>query len=383
MKLVALIQSPVHVCYRYRLRPFEPALEAAGIHVERWPIARGLFRRWRQFRRLRKADAVFLQRKLFSPWEIVLLRRSARRLIYDVDDAVYRRDSFQPGGASSWYRRLRFAMTVRAADLVLAGNHFLATVVRHLQRDARSTSRNHPLGQLADRLVADGFGSRCVVVPTGVDPSAYPLARHEDHPGTLRLVWIGSAATLPSLEMAGGLLRAVAARVPQALLRVVCDRLPGLSGIALELWPWSETSEALALATADVGIAWMPPDGWSRGKCGLKLLQYMAAGLPVLANPVGVHREMVITGKTGELARSAEEWADVIRRWADSPRLREVLGRQGRMLVEARYSPAVWAPVVARIIAGLVRGTNFVNQADEEEAERVDVLTQFAHERAA
>ena len=78
--------------------------------------------------------------------------------------------------------------------------------------------------------------------------------------------------------------------------------------------PWSESSEAAAIATADIGIAWVPDDLWSRGKCGLKILQYMAAGLPVVANPVGVQAEMVQHGETGFLAETSDQWHEAISR---------------------------------------------------------------------
>ena len=70
--------------------------------------------------------------------------------------------------------------------------------------------------------------------------------------------------------------------------------------------PWSRETETAELAEGDIGIAYMPDDSWSLGKCGLKVLQYMAAGLPVVANPVGVHREMIVHGETGFLADTPE-----------------------------------------------------------------------------
>ncbi len=369
--LVVLIEAPDHVCYRYRFLPYRPALERLGLRVEVWPIARGLYQRWRQFRQLRAARGVFLQRKLFSPWELAVLRRCCRCLIYDVDDAVFRRDSFHRKGASSWYRRLRFALTVRAADVVIAGNRFLAAHVKRFQ-EAKSTSDRTK--RTIDCQDPELSGCKeplppCVIVPTCVDPSLYPLAKHENSDGPVRLVWIGSAATLPSLERASPYFQKIAAVLPDVILRVVCDRLPGLSGIAMELWPWSRQTEAFSLASATIGVAWMPPDGWSRGKCGLKLLQYMAAGLPVLANPVGVHREMVIPNQTGELAVDEAQWAVVAERWARSPDLRRTLGQRGRKFVEHCYSTQRWEPVITRlIVTALQINTRELRWSPEAEA---------------
>jgi glycosyltransferase involved in cell wall biosynthesis len=86
-----------------------------------------------------------------------------------------------------------------------------------------------------------------------------------------------------------------------------------------------------------VGISWVPDDPWSRGKCGLKVLQYQAAGLPVIANPVGVHADMVRANETGFLATTTEEWVAAARRLADTG-LRRRLGLAGRRQVEERFS---------------------------------------------
>ena len=104
------------------------------------------------------------------------------------------------------------------------------------------------------------------------------------------------------------------------------------------------------MADADIGINWLPDDSWSRGKCGLKVLQYMAAGLPVVANPVGMNREMVVHGRTGFLASTPEEWADAIERLASNPKLRQAMGQRGRHLVEERFGVERWAPRFARLV---------------------------------
>lgn len=347
-RLVALIEAPGHVCYRYRIQPFEAALALQGVLVEAWPIARGPIRRFRQFWQLRHADGVLLQRKLLAPWEIAWLRKNSRTLIYDIDDAVFQRDSFHPKGPDNRYRRLRFRLTVKAADLVVAGNAYLARCA--------FMAAHSDLGPKDDR----DFTQQCepmakvAVIPTCVDPTFYPLRNTWGNQGPIRLVWIGSGATLPSLEQAAAHLQAARRKVPGIILRVVCDRLPGISGVPMELWRWSPHSEIDALTSADIGIAWMPDDSWSLGKCGLKVLQYMAAGLPVVANPVGVHREMILDGCTGILAYTPEAWAEAIFQLAFSPELRQRLGLGGRARLEQHYSPQVWAPRLVQLIVGLL-----------------------------
>jgi glycosyltransferase involved in cell wall biosynthesis len=134
---------------------------------------------------------------------------------------------------------------------------------------------------------------------------------------------------------------------------LICDRFVQFDGLLVDYVPWSSAAEARELAAAEAGIAWMPDDDWSRGKCGLKVLQYMAAGLPVIANPVGVHRELVRDGETGFLVATAPEWAAAATRLAGDPALRRRMGEAGRSVVESEYATAaggrLWVELIARL----------------------------------
>jgi glycosyltransferase involved in cell wall biosynthesis len=166
-------------------------------------------------------------------------------------------------------------------------------------------------------------------------------------------VWIGSTSTLRGLERARGLLEEIGRSCPRLSLHVVCDRFLALASLDVTPCPWSEAGEAVALAAADIGISWVPDDLWSRGKCGLKLLQYMAAGLPVVANPVGVQAEIVRHGETGFLAETPQQWVQAISRLAGDPELRRRLGLAGRRRIEAEY----------HVKTGAARWTELLNES--------------------
>ena len=116
--------------------------------------------------------------------------------------------------------------------------------------------------------------------------------------------------------------------------------------------PWSEATEASDLASGDVGVTWVPDDLWSRGKCGLKVLQYQAAGLPVLANPVGVHEQMIVPGVSGWLPRTTGQWIDAVQSLSNDPSLRRRIGRAARESVEANYSIQAWASTFVAAVSG-------------------------------
>lgn len=313
MEVVGLVDSPDHVCARYRLAALAPGLAAAGVRLTLRSLPPTPLGRLLLYRELRPADAVIVQRKLLSRVEVAAVRRYARRLVFDFDDAVWMRDSYR-GAAPDSRRARRFRAMAAAADLIVAGNQFLAG---HAAR----------------------YASAARVVPTCVDPAAYPAAAHTAAGSDVRLTWIGSASTLQGLARAAELLTAAGRGTPGVRLRVVCDRGLTIPDLPVDVVPWAAATEAADLAAADIGVSWIPDDDWSRGKCGLKIVQYMAAGLPVVTNPVGVHAEMV-TPETGILATTASEWTAAVAALAADPARRRHLGAGGRELVTARYSVA-------------------------------------------
>jgi glycosyltransferase involved in cell wall biosynthesis len=130
----------------------------------------------------------------------------------------------------------------------------------------------------------------------------------------------------------------VAHRCQELRLKIICNRFVHLRHLSVIETPWSKETEGRELASSDIGISWVPDDLWSRGKCGLKILQYMAAGLPVVANPVGVQAEMVEHGVNGFLAETPAQWAEAINVLTHSPTLRRRMGQAGRARVERDFT---------------------------------------------
>jgi glycosyltransferase involved in cell wall biosynthesis len=327
MKLLALVEAPDHVCCRYRIRAFESALAHAGCSLSCQGLDRGVLFRVMQLRRAKEYDAVLLQRKLLPRWQLNALRLASRHLVFDFDDAVSFRDSFAHRSPHSRSRARRFEQTVRTADTIVAGNDFLADLA--LRAGARVESVH--------------------VIPTCVEPRRYPIAAHQM---PVELVWIGSASTLQGLEQARPIWKAVADAVPGLKLRVICDRFPESFPLPVVPIAWNQETEAQEIAAGQIGISLVPDDLWSRGKCGLKVLQYQAAGLPVVANPVGAHRELVRDGETGFLATSASEWAVALSRLVSDARMRERMGHLARRQVEADYSVSAWSETFVASMTG-------------------------------
>ena len=326
MNVVALVESMSHVCCRYRVAAFEPYFRDAAITLKIVARPRTLLTWWQMRKKLQAADVVIVQRLLLSWWELILLRRSVKKLIFDYDDALWLRDSYSMKGRSH-KRQHRFDAMARRADCIVAGNTYLAQRVPH---------------------------SRTCIIPTCVEPDDYPLAMHQSQ-SVIRLVWVGSASTLQGLDRFRDVLEAIGKELPGLRLKLICDQFLKFDNLEVEAVAWSEATESREIANADIGISYVPDDDWSRGKCGLKILQYQAAGLPVVTNPVGVHIDMVRNDETGYLTTTTQEWIDAIARLSNDAELRQRLGSAGRTQMETRYSVAVAAQTWIELLREIVR----------------------------
>jgi len=313
--VIALVDSTHHVCCRYRLRAFRDEFARGGHSMETRALPTTWYGRFCIGADLGHADVVVLQRKLLPGWQRRLLRRSVRRLIFDFDDAIFGRDSYSDREFDSPHRWRRFAATVRRCDAVICGNDWLR-----------------------ERAIEAGARGSATVIPTCVDPNLYPRSMHGSADGAVRLAWIGSASTLQGIERIRPTMEAVGQAVSNVRLRMICDRFLRFDGLPVEQCVWDPATEAMALAGADIGLSWTPDDEWSRGKCGLKILQYMAAGLQVIANPVGVQAEIVEHGVTGLHAETPEEWVAAVRTLAADAALRRRMGAAARERIERDFN---------------------------------------------
>jgi len=196
---------------------------------------------------------------------------------------------------------------------------------------------------------AEAAGARRVLKrPTPVDLERYP---HRPPPaGGFRVGWIGTPSSAPFLEAVAGPLRALAGTGPLTLVTIGAAPA-GLPGVPEEFRPWSEATEGADLAGLHAGIMPLPDTPFARGKSGYKLLQYMAAGRPVVASPVGENRVIVRDGETGFLAGGPEDWMRALERLRADRALAGALGQAGRALVAERYALAALAPGWAAALA--------------------------------
>ena len=282
MRLLIVTNNPDRASFRQRIGIYLGMLEERGIHCQVATLPAGTWVRSRLFRQAAQFDGLLLHRKMLNFWDGLTLGRHRRKIIYDFDDAIMYNDR-RPGRISR-VRFARFGRSAALSDLVIAGNEYLA---EHARR----------------------YAANVQVLPTGLDLDPYRATTPRESSGPVRLVWIGSRATLKYLRDITLVLEELGRR-RNLVLRIVCDEFFDLKAMSVEKRNWSKQTEACDLMTSDIGLAPLPDNPFTRGKCGFKILQYQAAGLPVVASPVGVNGHYVRNGVTGFLAADPAQWID-------------------------------------------------------------------------
>jgi glycosyltransferase involved in cell wall biosynthesis len=269
---------------------------------------------------LRQADVVYVQRLLPDPLKRYLLRSFAKRVVFDFDDAIM----YGIRGKSR-KRRIRFRRMVELSNAVFCGNNFLLSEAKRYKTENVS------------------------YVPTVVDTADYPIKEHLPAQ-PFELGWIGTTSTSRYLhDIAPVLTKEVQSGVA---FKVVADKAPDLRFTCL-FEKWSGDREKQMLLGFDAGVMPARDDIWSRGKCGLKLIQYFATGLPAISHPYGVSSEIIEDGENGFLRKDEEGWREAIELLRGDLDLRRTMGSKARKTAEERYCLRVWGPRVADIIDGL------------------------------
>lgn len=254
-----------------------------------------------------------------------LIAWSGKPIIFDFDDAIWR-----PQDKGNILSRLHFHKKTksicRLARAVTAGNEYLADYARQ-------------------------WNNQVTIVPTSIELAEYPISLEPKADRPFVICWSGSSSTLPHLENGRTALELLAQQLPLAV-KVICNEPPKkpIAGAEMRFVPWSQETEAREIGDSHVGIMPLPDDEFTRGKCGLKALQCMATGRPVVISPVGMNTELVRSGENGILASTPLEYVESLLQLANAPDLRARMGKNARRTVEQDYSARAVAAKFAAVI---------------------------------
>lgn len=328
---------------RLRMSQFVPSLRAAGFETrtdpffsnhyleqffaqgrqDKFEAVRSVTQRFRTLSRS-AADAFWIEKEVFPFLPTIMERQvwgGQTPYVLDFDDAIFH--NYDQSGSAIVRALLgnKLQPLIANSASVIVGNEYLADYV------TRAGARD------------------VAIVPTVVDPARYPVRTPVDD-GCIRIGWIGTPRNARYLEPVVAALNALADHIPLKLVTIGAARIEGLV-IPQDNLAWSEDKEGELLSVIDIGVMPLPDSPFERGKCGYKLIQYMAAGRPVIASPVGVNSS-IVTDCVGRLAKDARAWSDAIEELARDAALRRQMGLAARRRVEEEYSTAAAAPIILR-----------------------------------
>lgn len=313
MKVCFITSRVEKASARYRFGQYLPLLEADGVRCDVEKIEKNFFKRLTMFQGLKDYDVVFLQRRLLNTFDLYFLRHFSKRLVFDYDDAIMYKDS-----ASVYYksprRMKRFKNTLETSDAIICGNTYL-------------------------KDLAGEYEDKAVIIPTVVDTDKYLLRDYAHKPtDKLRLGWIGSKKTIFYLKDLKEVFKRLKSEGVDFELAIISDDFIELDGVETVKLKWSTETELKDLASIDIGLMPIRDDHWSRGKCGFKILQYMASGVVPVASAVGANKDIIQDGVTGQLVSSDDEWVEAIKKLSGDAMLRKKLSIASRQRVEKEYS---------------------------------------------
>lgn len=352
MKILAIVPSIVDTNpgQRYRMEQWAPLLAKRGVQVTFAPfetselneilyqrghvlrkvsaVAKGIMKRHLELQSVTNYDLVYVFREaaLLGPaWFERRIAAAGVPIVFDFDDAIFVPYRSPANGYLSYLKFPTKTRTIcRLAAHVMAGNSYLADYARQVNKHVS-------------------------IVPSTVNLTEYSLNGKSSEKSVPVIGWTGSYSTVPHLNTLRSAFQQLAKR-HRFRLRVIGAHDYTLPGVDVEAVPWRSQSEVDDLRPVDIGIMPVPDDRWSRGKCGMKALQYMGLGIATVCSPVGMNCDIIDDEANGLLAASREEWIAQLSRLLQDARLRARLGQAGRKTVEQRYSSAVHVPRVHQIM---------------------------------
>ncbi|MBO9681971.1 MAG: glycosyltransferase family 4 protein [Flavisolibacter sp.] len=339
-KIAFVVQLPREVSpgQRFRCEQYEHLLKNNGFQVETFPfldnetyqilykegyflrkvvgVFKGFVRRIGFLFKARKFDYIFLQREMapVGPpvFEWIVSKILKAKIIYDYDDAIW------IPNVSEGNRIARFAKCFwkikwicKWSYKVSAGNDFLANYAR-------------------------SYNNKVVVNPTCVDTeNKYFIASQQNEPPVIG--WTGSHSTIQFLALGIPAIKKLG-QLKQFRFLAICDKKPEFDIKSLEFQKWDKQTEIEDLSKINIGIMPLKEDAWSEGKCGFKLIQYMALGIPAVASPVGVNKQIIDHGINGYLCSSDEEWIQYLTELLSDEQKRREFGKKGRDKIVREYS---------------------------------------------
>jgi glycosyltransferase involved in cell wall biosynthesis len=287
-------------------------------HLKAWILIKSFFKRLSDIRKAKRFDLVFIYREAFmlgTTFFERLLRSRKALIVFDFDDAIWLNDTSEGNANLDWLKKpSKTASIIKIADLVLAGNSYLANYAKL-------------------------FNPRIEIMPTTIDTNYHKRTTRISNKSSICIGWTGTSTTLKHFETIIPVLKKIKELFGEKVYFKIIVNIPyRFPELNIEATQWSSNKEIEDLSEIDIGIMPLPDDEWSKGKCGFKGLQYMALEIPTIMSPVGVNSEIIQDGENGFLASTEGEWVEKLSLLIEHEDLRVKLGKAGQKTVEEKYS---------------------------------------------
>lgn len=274
--------------------------------------------RFKDKNRFKNFDIIFIQREaLFFGTSYFEKKafQSGAKVIFDFDDSIWLEDTSPGNKKWAWLKKPeKFFTSIYYASIVIAGNNYLADKAKIINKNT-------------------------VIIPTTIDTDIHvpqPQLRNKE---VITIGWSGSISTIKHFQSLLPVLKRIKEKYKNKIhFKILGDANYKNSEINIEAVSWSENTEVEQLNTFDIGIMPLINDEWTKGKCGLKGLSYMACEVATVMSKVGVNATIIENNVNGLLVNNEKEWFDALCKLIENKELRERLGTNGRQTVIEKYS---------------------------------------------
>jgi glycosyltransferase involved in cell wall biosynthesis len=294
-------------------------------------ITKSLFKRLSDARAAKNFDIIFIQREAYllgTSYFENRFKKSGAIVVFDFDDAIWLMDVSDVNKKFGWLKRpTKTAEIVSISDLVIAGNPYLADYART-------------------------YNPNVIMIPTSVDTEKFQRKEPAKIKERICIGWTGSHTTIKHFSLAIPFLRELKKKYGNRIyFKIIGDAAYSEPALGIQGLKWNKDTEIEDLSEIDIGIMPLPDDAWSRGKCGLKCLEYMALCIPPVVSPVGVNTDIVQDGINGFVADTNNEWVEKISGLIESAELRKQIGEKARQSVIEKYSVLAHRDTYVKILA--------------------------------
>ena len=309
---------------RYRLQSFldektwQNLYKGGGFFTKAWGVIKGFARRWKiVLFGLSKYSHVFIHREaapLGPPvYEWLISKLFRKKIVYDFDDAIWLPNTSRENKLVAWIKAFwKVKYICKWSYKVVAGNDYLSEYARE-------------------------YSQQVVKIPTTVDTEGQHNLLKDQAGEKITIGWTGSHSTMKFLDEIVPVLKTLEQRFSFDFI-VISNKAPAFNLERSRFMQWNAETEVKDLMALNIGVMPLENDAWGEGKCGFKLIQYLALGIPAVASPVGVNKIIVEEGKNGFLCDSPAEWERALSLLLSDEVKRREMGLAGREKIEKEYS---------------------------------------------